>query len=168
MSPGINAAVLEFVSETREIELLSRKLSELHVKRPYTIIGNIRPFDSALARFDGHTADVWGVAVLEWPGLDHPVIVTTAPATGRPGCGIRAIPAASWPASTATPADVFGVAVLEWPGRDHPVIVTCSAQDGTARVWDPHDPGAGAGPLRRPHRDVWGWRCWSGRAGTTR
>ena len=31
-----------------------------------------------LARFDGHTGAVWGVAALDWPGLDHPVIVTTS------------------------------------------------------------------------------------------
>jgi WD40 repeat protein len=31
-----------------------------------------------LARFDGHTDTVWGVAVLPWLGLDHPVVVTTA------------------------------------------------------------------------------------------
>jgi len=29
-----------------------------------------------LARFDGHTGPVWRVAVLGWPGLDHPAVVT--------------------------------------------------------------------------------------------
>ena len=33
--------------------------------------------DRELARFDGHTEQVWGVA-LDWPGLDHPVIATTS------------------------------------------------------------------------------------------
>ena len=31
-----------------------------------------------LARFDGHTSRVYAVAVLPWPGLDHPVLVTTS------------------------------------------------------------------------------------------
>ena len=60
------------------------------------------------------------------------------------------------------------MAVLEWPGLDHPVIVTAS-QDGTARVWDPRDPGQ---ELARfdGHTATCneGWRCWSGRAWTTR
>ncbi|WP_280471056.1 WD40 repeat domain-containing protein, partial [Nocardia cyriacigeorgica] len=34
---------------------------------------------------------------------------------------------------------VGGVTTLPWPGRAHPVIVTTSG-DGTARIWDPHDP----------------------------
>ena len=35
---------------------------------------------------------------------------------------------------------MWGVAALDWPGLDHQVIVTAS-DDGTARVWDPRDPG---------------------------
>ena len=93
-----------------------------------------------LARFDGHTGSVSAVAALDWPGLDHPVIVTASAVTGPRGCGIRVIPAGNWPASTATPAPSNAVAALDWPGLDHPVIVTAGS-DGTARVWDPRDPG---------------------------
>ena len=43
--------------------------------------GTARVWDPAdpgqeLARFDGHTDTVHDAAVLEWPGLDHPVVVT--------------------------------------------------------------------------------------------
>ena len=115
------------------------KLGELHVKRPYRIAGNLRPFDPALARFDGHTSSVWGVAVLGWPGRDHPVIVTGS------GDGTARVWDPRDPGRELARFDghseaVVDVAVLEWPGLDHPVIVTGSA-DGTARVWDPRDPG---------------------------
>jgi hypothetical protein len=135
--PGVNTAVLELVSETQGNQALSRKLSELRLKRPYTIAGNLRPFDLALARFDGHTDAVLDVAVLEWPGRDHPVIVTcSADRTAR--VWDPADPGRELARFDGHTDAVFGVAVLEWPGRDHPVIVTCSG--GTARVWDPCQP----------------------------
>jgi len=78
------------------------------------------------------------VAALEWPGLDHPVVVTGSfDGTARvwdprdPGREL-----ARFDGHTGA---VWGVAALEWPGLDHPVVVTGSA-DGTARVWDPRDP----------------------------
>ena len=82
---------------------------------------------------------MWGVAALDWPGLDHPVIVTASgDRTARvwdprdPGREL-----ARFDGHTG---GVWGVAALDWPGLDHPVIVTTS-EDGTARVWDPRDPG---------------------------
>ncbi len=135
---GSNAAVLELASRTQGNRALSQELSELSIKRPYKITGNIRPFDRALARFDGHTDDVGGVAAVEWPGLDHPVIVTTSnDRTARvwdPRDPTREL--ARFDGHTD---DVWGVAAVEWPGLDHPVIVTTS-DDRTARVWDPRDP----------------------------
>ena len=92
-----------------------------------------------LARFDGHTDFVWGVAALEWPGLDHPVVVT-ASRTGLPGCGIPVDPGRELARFDGHTGNVIGVAALQWPGLDHPVIVTTSV-DRTARVWDPRDPG---------------------------
>ena len=56
-----------------------------------------------LARFDGHTGGVYRVAALEWPGLDHPVIVTTS-SDGTARVWDPGIRAGSWPASMATPA----------------------------------------------------------------
>jgi len=140
--PGVNAAVLEFASRIQGNRALSQKLSELRISRPYKISGSVRPFDPGreLARFDGHTETVWGAAVLEWPGLDHLVIVTTSwDGTARvwdPGESGRELARFDG----HTPDSVSGVAVLEWPGVDHPVIVTTSG-DGTARVWDPQEPG---------------------------
>ena len=61
----------------------------------------------------------------------------------------------------------MGVAALEWPGLDHPVIVTTS-DDGTARVWDPRDPGRELARFDGHTGSVGGWRCWNGRAWTTR
>ena len=79
-----------------------------------------------------------GAAVLDWPGLDHQVIVTTsADETARvwdprdPGREL-----ARFEGHTGR---VWGAMPLDWPGLDHQVIVTTSA-DGTARVWDPHEP----------------------------
>jgi hypothetical protein len=34
--------------------------------------------ESELARFDGHTGAVWGLATLAWPGLDHIVVITAS------------------------------------------------------------------------------------------
>ena len=139
--PGANAAVLEFASRIQGNPALSEKLSELRISGPYKIGGSVRPFDPGreLARFDGHTEVVWGAATLDWPGLDHQVIVTTSwDGTARvwdphdPGREL-----ARFDGHTEF---VAGVAMLDWPGRDHPVIVTTS-EDRTARVWDPHDPG---------------------------
>ena len=134
-----NAAVLEFVSRTQGNQTLALALSKLRIKRPYKITGNIRPFDLALARFDGHTGSVESVAAVQWPGLDHPAIVTTSgDRTARvwdprdPGREL-----ARFDGHTDT---VWAVAAVQWPGLDHPAIVTTSG-DRTARVWDPHDPG---------------------------
>ena len=79
------------------------------------------------------------MAALEWPGLDHPVIVTTS------GDGTARVWDPPDPDQELARFDghtdwVMGVATLVWPGLDHPVIVTTSG-DGTARVWDPCDPG---------------------------
>ena len=76
--------------------------------------------------------------MLEWPGLDHPVIVTasndgTARVWDPHDPGRKAV------RNDGLAGGVWGVAVLEWPGLDHPVIVTASV-DGTARVWDARDP----------------------------
>ena len=136
---GANAAVLELVSQTQGNQALSRKLSELRVKRAYTIAGNLRPFDPALARFEGHAAAVYGVAVLEWPGLGHPVVVTCS-GDGTARVWDPADPGRELARFDGHTAAVWGATVLEWPGLDHPVVVTGSF-DGTARVWDPADPG---------------------------
>ena len=114
--PGVNATILELVSQIHGNGALSKEFGEVSVNRPYAVTGNIRPFDRALSRFDGHTDRVQGVASLEWPGRDDPL----ARFDGH----------TDW---------VIGVATLAWPGLDHPVIVTTSG-DGTARVWDPRDP----------------------------
>jgi hypothetical protein len=90
--PGTNAAVIEFISHTQGNRALPQELDKLRVDRPYKIIGSIRPFGPTLAHFAGHTSEVRGVAVLDWLGLDHQVIVTIS-------------------------------------------------KDGSARVWDPRDPG---------------------------
>ena len=34
---------------------------------------------------------------------------------------------------------MWGLATLAWPGLHHPAVVTTS-DDGTARIWDPHQP----------------------------
>jgi hypothetical protein len=82
---------------------------------------------------------VVGVATLDWPGLDHPVIATAfRDGTVRvwdsrgPGRELARFDSYTYP--------VVGVARLDWPGLDHPVIATASCE-GTVRVWDPHDPG---------------------------
>jgi hypothetical protein len=138
--PGANAAVLEFASRIQGNRALSQKLSELRIDRPYKIRGSVRPFDPGreLARFGGHTKIVWGVAVLDWPGRDHPVIVTTSgDNTARvwdphdPGRELARL--------NGHTDNVREAAALDWPGLDHLVIVTTS-DDGTARVWDPRDP----------------------------
>jgi WD40 repeat protein len=98
-----------------------------------------------LARFDGHTSTVYGVAALDWPGLDHQVVVTVSnDDTARvwdprdPGREL-----ARFDGHTDT---VWGVAALDWPGLDHPVIVTSSA-DRTARMWEPREGGRELGHL---------------------
>ncbi len=136
--PGVNAIVLELVSHIHGNAALSKELGKVRVNRPYTVTGNIRPFDRALARFDGHTDRVQGVTALSWPGLDHPVVVTVSrDGTARvwdPRDPDREL--ARFDGHTEW---VQGVAALSWPGLDHPVVVTVS-RDGTARVWDPRDP----------------------------
>ena len=137
--PGINAAVLEFISKIQGNQALAQELGELGVRRPYKLSGNIRPFDVALARFDGHTGGVRAVAAVVWPGLDHQVIVTgSMDGTARvwdpldPGQELARFDGhTSW---------VDAVAAVDWPGLDHQVFVTGS-MDSTARVWDPLDPG---------------------------
>ena len=136
--PGINAAILELVSRAQGNPALSGELSELRVRRPYKVAANIRPFDRALARFDGHTAGVWGVAVLGWPGLGHPVIVTTS-SDGTARVWDPRDPDRELARFDGHTDQVGAVAALEWPGLGHPVVVTTSS-DGTARVWDPRDP----------------------------
>jgi WD40 repeat protein len=137
-NPEVNAAVLEFISQTQGNQALSKKLSNLRVKKPYKIIGNIRPFDLSLARFDGHTASVTGVAALGWRGLDHPVVVTTS-MDGTARVWDPRDPSRELARFDGHASGVFGVAALGWPGLDHPVVVTTSS-DRTARVWDPRDP----------------------------
>ena len=136
--PGTNAAVLEFVSHIHGNQELVQELRELHIKRPYKAIGNIRPFDTALARFDSHTDEVNGVAALDWPGLDHPVVVTSSN-DGTARVWDPRDPGRELARFDGHTDEVNGVAALDWPGLDHPVVVTTS-NDGTARVWDPRDP----------------------------
>ena len=137
--PEINARFLEFFSRMRGNIVLAQKISKVRVKWPYKIAGNIRPFNSASAGSCGRGEGMWGVAALAWPGMDHPVIVTTSvDRTARvwdprdPGREL-----ARFDGHTGS---VYGIAALAWPGLDHPVIVTTSG-DRTARVWDPRDPG---------------------------
>ena len=136
--PGINAVVLKLVSQIQGNRALSQELDEVRASRPYKAVGNIRPFDLALTSFSDHTDEVRGVAVLDWPGLDHQVIVSAS------GDGTARVwdpldlgrELARFDRHTD---EVRGVAVLDWPGLDHQVIVSASG-DGTARVWDPLDP----------------------------
>ena len=69
--PGINAVVLKLVSQIQGNRALSQELDEVHARRPYKAVGSIRPFDLALTSFSDHIDEVRGVAVLDWPGLDH-------------------------------------------------------------------------------------------------
>jgi WD40 repeat protein len=136
--PGHNAAVLEFISHAQGNDDLAARLAALDVARPWRATGKVRPLDTALAHFDGHTDRVWGIVTLEWPGLDHPVVVTASVDGSarvwdpqRPDrCLARFDGHTHW---------VVGVATLDWPGIDHAVVVTTSA-DNTARVWDPRHP----------------------------
>jgi WD40 repeat protein len=137
--PGVNAAVLEFVSGIQGNRALSQELSELRVIRPYKVVGSVRPFDPALARFDGHTKVVWGVATLGWPGLGRPVLATTS-WDGTARVWDPRDPGRELARFEGHTGEVWGVAALDWPGLDHPVLATTSA-DGTARVWDPAEPG---------------------------
>ena len=152
--PGSNAAILELVSRTQGNRALSRELAEVRVKRPYKVAGKIRPFDRALARFDGHTDGVHGVAALGWPGLDHPVIVT-ASHDGTARVWDPRDPGRELARFDGHTDGVHGVAVLGWPGLDHLVIVTAS-DDGTARVWDPRDPGRELARFDGHTGPVWG------------
>ena len=94
------------------------------------------------------------MALLEWPGLDHPVVATTSgDRTARvwdprdPGREL-----ARFDGHFST---VYSAAGLEWPGLDHPVVVTTS-HDGTARVWDPRDPGRELARFDGHGGSVWG------------
>jgi WD40 repeat protein len=92
-----------------------------------------------LARFDGHTNWVFAVTSLDWPGLDHPVVVTASfDETAR--VWDPQDPATELARFDAHTNRVRGVISMDWPGVGHPVVVTTSA-DGTARVWDPQRPG---------------------------
>jgi WD40 repeat protein len=135
---GSNAAVLELVSRAQGNRALSHEFGRVRVRRPYKIGGHIRPFDRAMACFDGHTGGVTRVAALGWPGLDHPVVVTTSD-DGTARVWDPRDPSRELARFDGHTGQVQGVATLGWPGLDHPVIVTASA-DGTARVWDPRDP----------------------------
>jgi WD40 repeat protein len=79
------------------------------------------------------------VAALEWPGLNHQVIVTTS-ADGTARVWDPRQPRRELARFDRHTDAVFGVAALEWPGLNHQVIVTTSL-DRTARVWDPRDSG---------------------------
>jgi hypothetical protein len=76
--PGDNAAVLEVISRVQGNRKLAERLGELTLDRPYRAIPRLRPLDRALARFDGHTRGVLGVAALAWPGIEHPVLATAS------------------------------------------------------------------------------------------
>ena len=135
---GANAAVLEVVSRVQGNRLLTERLSSLTVDRPYRAIPRIRPFDGAPARFNGHTADVWGVTTLTWPGLDHLVVVTASlDKTSRVWDPQR--PEDELARFDGHSDGVADVTTLDWPGLDHLVVVTASV-DKTARVWDPQRP----------------------------
>jgi len=137
--PGSNAAILELISRTQGNRGLAQELGGLRVERPYKVAGNVRPFGRALALFDGHTAGVYGVAALEWPGLSHPAVVT-ASADGTARVWDPLDPSRELARFDGHTDAVIGVAVLALPGLDHPAVVTAS-NDGTARVWDLCDPG---------------------------
>jgi WD40 repeat protein len=92
-----------------------------------------------LARFDGHTHAVMAAAVLDWPGLDHQVIVTTSSDQTARVWDPRQPRRELARINNRTGAGFWGVAALDWPGLDHQVIVTTSI-DRAARVWDPTQP----------------------------
>ena len=112
-----------------------------------------------LARFDGHTSEAprsWqgGVAVLAWPGQDHPVVVTTsADKTARVWDPLD--PDRELAKFDRHTGGVVGVAPVDWPGLDHPLIITGS-MDGTARIWDPCDYGRELVRLYGHNDAVWG------------
>ena len=136
--PDVNAVVLELISWAQGNRELSKALSKLHVQRPYKAVGSIRPFDRAMDCFDGHTRAVLAVATLDWPGLDHPAVVTgSSDRTARvwdPREPDREL--ARFDGHTR---EVLAVTVLDWPALDHSVVVTAS-RDGTIRIWDPCQP----------------------------
>jgi WD40 repeat protein len=141
---GDNAAILAFVSTVQGNQVLARALNEVNVPRQYAVTGHVRPFSPPLACTDRHDGPVMGAAVLDWPGLDRQVVVTTS-ADGTARVWDPLDPAGELARFTSHSSDVMGAAVLDWPGLDHQVVVTTSA-DKTARVWDPLDP---AGELAR-------------------
>ena len=136
--PDVNAVVLELISWAQGNRELSKALSKLHVQRPYKAVGSIRPFDRAMDCFDGHTRAVLAVATLDWPGLDHPAVVTgSSDRTARVWDPRE--PDRELARFEGHEGDVRALATLGWPGLDHPAVVTGSS-DRTARVWDPREP----------------------------
>jgi WD40 repeat protein len=91
-----------------------------------------------LARFDGHTDQVRGIAALGWPGLDHPVVITASSDRTARVWDPRE-PGGELARFDGHTDEVRGIAALDWPGLDHAVIATTSL-DGTARIWDPTRP----------------------------
>jgi WD40 repeat protein len=148
--PGSNATVLALVSQIQGNPALSQELDEVRVERPYKAAGNIRPFDPALARFDSHTGAVTGVTALDWPGLNHQVVVTTS-LDGTSRVWDPRDPGQELARFDGHADEVREAAALGWPGLNHQVVVTASS-DGTALVWDPLDPGRELARFDR-HRD---------------
>jgi WD40 repeat protein len=75
---------------------------------------------------------------LAWPGLDHPVVITTSEdRTAR--IWDPQNPAHELARFEGHTESVTRATSLPWPGLDHAVIVTTSG-DRTARIWDPQNP----------------------------
>jgi WD40 repeat protein len=75
---------------------------------------------------------------LDWPGLDHPVVITGS-LGGTAWVWDPRRPDAELARFDGHTDGITGVASVVWPGLRHPVVVTTS-YDGTARVWDPRQP----------------------------
>ena len=75
---GENAEVLALIARAQGNVALANDLASLAVDRPWHVSGRLRPLDVPLARFDGHTDRVRGVACIAWPGRPGLVVVTTS------------------------------------------------------------------------------------------